>query len=89
MHFQSATSGPYKIIQDKLLKCPQCATPFVEEVGRKVLQGNFIGFQVIFHSFVHQNDGQCTFSLGIIHQLGIDQKYMASVEGTLFADFGF
>ena len=43
---QSAPSGDFKTLGDRLLKCPSCRTATLEEVGVKVLQGNHVGVMV-------------------------------------------
>ena len=35
-----------KIIKGKLHQCPQCSSPFVEEMGRKVMNENYVAFMV-------------------------------------------
>jgi hypothetical protein len=57
--FQAATSGPMKVLGDKLLKCPSCRTSTLEEVVPKVLEENGVGILVFFSkllvTFGHKN----------------------------------
>jgi hypothetical protein len=48
LSIKEATAGPRKLIGDKLRRCNVCRTKTIEDVGRAVLSGDYIGVVVIF-----------------------------------------
>ena len=52
---KEATSGPRKLIGDKLRSCKVCRTRTMEEVGDKVLSGDYIGVVVVYFHSIYSN----------------------------------